>query len=643
MVRACAGSIAACLTLCAGTVDYAQTTAAPTGARADYARAIEKVEGLRQLQALLADRSDTQGATAAQADVVRNAIAKSRRDVTRASDDVGGTSECLRTLSRGIEDSTQIAEQYQQAARESLTKTAEFSRASGGEAAGRLTAAGPVFERRFERKDRLLQRVADVSTGRRACSGQLSQSDDKVRSLAASFEAVNQSTRALVSDVDSLERLTLQTVALAIDATTRGWLRVDLAPAERPRRAALDLLRRRVDELYGMARLQLREPHPDASRDLTAYQDAVLRFVVEQDAHAFLTLLAQNAAVDCTAAECLALLDRVTDQEAKTRDARHEVEDELSNVARTIQSAPGLGVFAREPSAWIDSQQAIERAFEVAASELTGVLESTHRLADTLDEPVSNALQQAIAERREAFRRVFGVPEPDEVVPPLPPPPPPPRPPPTGAGPPRMRGPLKRHAFEVLALRSKEAPDYGAYTYVIFPTRDDRPEYRALLDAIVSLTPAADPRASREQKQATNLFEIPGKSAEPVGPEAAPEYARDIDNYDRSRALSLVQTAQDGVLTAAKVLRQFQLSPGPFLLTVPVPLEQAKNVPQLLLADLSGYPASGFQDLVKSYQRDLTTAFPAGQALWYPPWNQRLALALVSIAAPGQNFVALRR
>ncbi len=66
---------------------------------------------------------------------------------------------------------------------------------------------------------------------------------------------------------------------------------------------------------------------------------------------------------------------------------------------------------------------------------------------------------------------------------------------------------------------------------------------------------------------------------------------------------------------------------------------------QLLLADLNGYPTSGFEDLVKSYQNDLVAAFPKNQAVWNPSWQQRIALGLISIGASlrGQNFVAIGR
>jgi hypothetical protein len=193
-----------------------------------------------------------------------------------------------------------------------------------------------------------------------------------------------------------------------------------------------------------------------------------------------------------------------------------------------------------------------------------------------------------------------------------------------------------------LTLRAKESEGYGAYTYVILPVRGGAPEYQALLSAIVALTPAASPDTSRLVKGTTNLFEIPGKSAEPIDLDEEPDYAAKIENYAWNRALSLLQTACAGVLSTPKVLERFRQSPGPFLLTLPLPIEQAKRGTQLLLADLNGYPPAGFKDLVKSYQNDLVSAFPTSQALWYPPWQQRLGLELISIgsALGGQNFVA---
>jgi hypothetical protein len=339
------------------------------------------------------------------------------------------------------------------------------------------------------------------------------------------------------------------------------------------------------------------------------------------------------------------LIQQARIQGLRAAESIDRAENDRRRVRQAIQENPGLGTLARDPAGWMDAQRSIERAAEIAAIDVTTVTGFARRLSDGLNAPVASAFEQALVERREAYRRVFGVPEPQEAAPPPSPPPPPapppPAPPTTATAPPE----ITRHAFEVLALRSKESPDYGAYTYVIFPLREARIEYQALLTAILRLTLAADPAAPVAVKRTTNLFEIPGMSAAPIPPEQSVAYASRIENYDFGRALSLVQTAQDGVLTSPRVLRQFQRSPGPFLLTVPVPLEEAKGTTPLLLADLNGYPTAGYVDVVDSYREDLVAAFPTTQRLWQPPWNQRLALAVlnVGVLVTGQNFVALSR
>jgi len=445
--------------------------------------------------------------------------------------------------------------------------------------------------------------------------------------------------------VDVLDRLTVQIADAASTARARGWLTRDAGVVTFPRTPGLSSLRERVNAFDGLARLKLADQHPNAASNLSDFQDGVLRAVVEEDAHRFLTLLAQNAAATCSAAECPRLIKQAREQGFRAAESIEGAENELRLVRRAIQENPGLGTLAQDPAAWRDAQRSIERAAALTASDVTAVTAFASRLNDALKAPVAAAFERALVERRETYRRVFGVQEPAEAAPPeFRPPPSPPPPPTTGSGaapPPR----ITRHAFEVLALRSKESPDYGAYTYVIFPLREARVEYQALLTAIVRLTPAADPAAPVEVKRATNLFEIPGMSAAPIGPDQSPAYASRIENYDSGRALSLVQTALDGVLTSSRVLRQFQSSPGPFLLTVRAPLEQARGTTQLLLADLSGYPTAGYVDVVRSYQTDLVAAFPTTQTLWRPPWNQRLALAVLNIGVvvTGQNFVALRQ
>jgi hypothetical protein len=624
----------------------AQSPAPPqdaAAARAAYARAIEKVEGLRHLLSLLASHEDAIGGTARAFDILKGELQESQRQITRATQSVASTSACLLALSQGMETSVATAERYRQSARESLKRTTEFSFASESDAPTRFTEAGPVFRQRFSEKQQLIDQVAAATRLKNDCALQIPGSHTEVDLTAWAFVRVANATRALVYAVDVLDRLTAQVADGASAARARGWLARDAGVVTFPKTPGLSLLRARVNPFDGLARLTLEDRHPGAAQDLSDYQDELLRAVVEEDAHRFLMLLAQNAAATCSAAECPRLISRAREQGIHASESIERAENTLQRVRQAIQESPGLGTFARDPAGWVDAQRSVEGAANLTAGDVTLVTGVARRLT-ALKAPVASAFEQALVERREAYRRVFGAAEPPEAAPPSPPPPPPPAPPPPVVKSAASLPPIARHAFEVLALRSKESPDYGAYTYVIFPLRERRMEYQALLTAIVRLTPPADPAAPIAVKRSTNLFEIPGLSAEPIPPEKSPAYASDIANYDWGRALSLVQTAVDGVLTSSRVLRQFQRSPGPFLLTVRAPLEQARGTTQLLLADLNGYPTAGYFDVVRSYQNDLVAAFPLTQKVWQPPWNQRLALGVLSIGVlvTGQNFIALR-
>lgn len=632
---------------CAAAMIAAQPVAPPQGsaeARAAYGEAIEKVERLRQLRSLLSNYTDAVDTTTEAFAAVRRDLEQSRRQIDEATKSVASTTACVAGVSRRMEAAVTAAERYRRSAAESLNRTSEFSIAPESDAATRLTAAGPVFRQRFSEKQALLAQVDAAVEQKSDCARQIRGTDATVESTGSVLAEVAGSTRRLGYEIDALNRLTTQIAEGVREARARGWLTADAGAVAFPQTPGLTLLRDRVSRFDGLARLELADRHPDADEDLTEFQDELLRAVVEEDAHRFLTLLARNAASSCTADECARLVTDAREQGLRAADAIQAAEYELRRVSEAIQDNPDLGALAREPAGWMATQRAIEEAADQAAADVTAITALARRLVGALDVPVASALERALVERRNAYQRVFGMSEADEPPPPLPPPPPPaPPPPPDMAG---MEGPTRiaRHAFEVLALRSKESPDYGAYTYVIFPLREERAEYQALLTAIVRLTPAANPAAPVEEKRVTNLFEIPGRSAEPVPAEQSPAYASRIENYDWARALSLVQTALDGVLTSSTVLRQFQRSPGPFLLTVPVPLEQARSTTRLLLADLSPYPVAGYVDVVRSYQNDLVAAFPTTQATWRPPWNQRLALGLLNIGVlvTGQNFVAVR-
>lgn len=614
-------------------------------ARLAYQRAIEKVDALERLRTLVSDEIDAAREAAATGADLRRSIEASHREVVEAVDSVNGMSSCLQNRSRAINLGVRTIEQFRRAAHDSLTQASSLASTSAPTPTRTVAPAENAFVQRFERKQELIALVAAVPAQMDQCTAQLVQTKRNVGGTATAFTRVHRGVRDLLSRLARVRQTALLADDQAMRVRSRGWLSPSPDTAPFPGAPSLRLLRLRIDALDGVARLELREPHPDASTALRDYQDAALRLAVEDDARQFLELLARTAAITCDAQECRRLQDNADSQRSRVEEMSRDAEFRGLEVRRTIQVNPGLGVFGSETSSWADVQSGVEKTFEQAIVEARAIVALSEQRTAALQKALTAALAQAIAERRSAYERVFGVPQaPDAIVQPpspaapAPPPPPPPTPPP----PPKI---LTRHAFEVLTLRASESDRYGAYTYVVLPIRTARPEYAALLSAIVKLTPAASPTASTAVRNTTNLFVIPGNRAEPIDPDEMPAFAREISNYDWSRALSLVQIACDGVLSTPRVLQRFQRSPGPFLLTLPVPIERARGVTQLLLADLSGYPASGFDDLVKSYQNDLVATFPTTQTVWTPPWEQRLALALVRIGASlgGQNFVALAR
>lgn len=611
--------------------------------RMAYARAIEKVEQLQQLKSSLDEQARATEAAGDERNRLKSAITAAAVQVKGTAADTVRTSTCRQGLKTGLGENLRTIGEFVNSARESLVRAADVGRASTPAlATSAIALSDKVFATRFSRKRDLFERVAAAAGASESCADSLSSTSSSIRLVASAFVDVNRSAQALLSAVSRIQRNAMRSAEGAANARSRGWLTTDVGTVTFSSTPMLRVLAQRILVLDGTARLQLSDPHPFVAEQLLQYQDAALRLVVEQDAEQFVTMLAQNAALDCQAEECDRLLANVKDQRLRTVDALQDEESRLQQVEQALSADPGFGVFAAPTASWIGALRNVESAFASTDRELAAHINVSAGLLRALQRPVDAALDGAIAERKAVYMRLFGRDEPPE----------PPVPiiggTASGAGssaqPPPQAASIRRHAFEVLTLRATEAPGYGAYTYVILPVRESAaPEYQALLNAIVTLTPVALPTDSAAQKAATNLFEIPGKTADPVDSNDAPGYARDIRNYDWSRALSLVQIASSGVLSTSAVLKRFQQSPGPFLLTLPVPIEQAVSTTNLLLADLRGYPPEGFVDIVKSYQNGLVGAFPTTQTLWRPPWRQELALTLVRVGllTGSQNFVVL--
>jgi hypothetical protein len=621
-----------------------QKVPAPGGpdTRAAYATAVEKVEGLRVLAATI-DRQRAQAeSTALDLATLGKRIETSREALVEATAGIAKATSCRKTLSGDVEESLRALAEFQEAAQQALANAAELSRDPAAVSV-RLPASSQAFRQRHDRKREITRRTSRLPDSITTCSEQLAAADAAVKRASDAFALVSAGTRQVLAALAEVRRAATLTAARVSSARSRGWLPTAPAVGAVPAAPALRRLSDLAIGFDGMARLQLLDPHPALLQRVRDYQDAALRRVVEEDAQQFVTLLAQQGAHDCSARECNRLLEAIVEQRRRVETAVTQAADRRLAVEPMLAGDAGSGMMAPDPGAWTSAQRSVETAFAPARAEVTPLLERTRANTDALGKSVGTAVDQALAERRSAYLKVFGVAEPivldmsqsiptrgsyysssQRAVPVIP--------------------SLRRHAFEVLTLRATESEGYGAYTYVILPVRDRvTPQYASLLQAIVRLTPVARADEAAARRRVTNLFVIPGNSADAVAPDAAPAFAGSIKNYDWSRALSLVQIASDGALATGKVLEVFRKSPGPFLLTLPVPIEQATSVTNLLLADLNGYPAAGFDDLLKSYQNDLLRAFPTTQRLWRPPWSIRTALTLIRVGlmTGGQNFVAV--
>ncbi|MDH5539396.1 MAG: hypothetical protein OEY03_08340, partial [Rhizobacter sp.] len=82
-----------------------------------------------------------------------------------------------------------------------------------------------------------------------------------------------------------------------------------------------------------------------------------------------------------------------------------------------------------------------------------------------------------------------------------------------------------------------------------------------------------------------------------------------------------------------EVSHQLTSAPGPFLITLPSRMADAMSDSPLLFADLSRYPDDAIADLATNYMNGLVDDFPRQKTFWKPPALQRVALAMIRLAA----------
>jgi hypothetical protein len=171
-----------------------------------------------------------------------------------------------------------------------------------------------------------------------------------------------------------------------------------------------------------------------------------------------------------------------------------------------------------------------------------------------------------------------------------------------------------------------EPPGFGAYTYVIATTGGDKNNsgvYRRLRQLTQALGSLADTSTVTNPavRQAVNLFVMPvgGDRTDP-----------DDTSYDFDMAKQLMVQLPPGWRVATELKQAMSKGRGPFLLTLPGRLADAKGDWPVLFADLSNAPEITVANVVESYMGDLLESFWSTQMThWKPRTLQPVALTLV--------------
>jgi hypothetical protein len=204
-----------------------------------------------------------------------------------------------------------------------------------------------------------------------------------------------------------------------------------------------------------------------------------------------------------------------------------------------------------------------------------------------------------------------------------------PRPSPAMAMPPpgataSMRPMLSSHALHRLRKRGDEEGGFAAYTYVLVgaSVRPNTPgvfdRLQRLLAAVQNLPIAA--KLAAEQRAQANTFVVP---VPPDSEDGGPLMV------DLTLAQSLLSHLPPALRLADASRRLLYLENGPFLITLPGRLADARADWPLLFADLSRTPEAVVADVVRRYMADLIGSFNPATTTWSPPAGMRVAITLV--------------
>ncbi|RQO63052.1 hypothetical protein DBR47_00295 [Paucibacter sp. KBW04] len=462
------------------------------------------------------------------------------------------------------------------------------------------------------------------------CRSQLAQSDAAVQDLLGSSLSLR--VRALAM-AESAQALQTQTQALLREARQPGTPTLagyKPAPQQWPSGDGLSNLLQALSAQPLPDRLGLLEADglglAELNRQLQilAQLQSLLPRLQDAASYARMADAGEGAEAEAARAEMQALSER-------SQRAQQDLDRALQAMQTQMQSLPSLLQRLSQ------TQQTLAAQLQLLNDKLPAAQQQALQTAaqvGLLVPPLQTALQLAKAQAQRAWERSylarFGHP-PDEGVaagaapPPAPAPAPSPKGPTAAVQPPSLAG----HAYQFFKELGSERGGFGAYSYVLLHSGSDllKPDvakrYAHVLAVLQREREASTVAAS--EAAMVNLFCLPGS----------------VSSYADDLGKQILFRAQSGLLTRPEMKKR--LGPkggsGPFLITLPVRLSEARSSTPLLFVDLSLYPEDTVADLLSSYMSDLLRDFPREQLRWKPPVLQQVALTLIGLSSDFSGLV----
>lgn len=556
------------------------------------------------------------------------ALLQRGQDLRIRLDDLQSSSACVQALPQAFQGLIARLNTWQAALQTSQQAVQAVAAASPKGLAEAGRRADQAFDQRQAAEQGLAQARETWGAALGQCRSQLAQGDGAVQDLLGSVRRLR--ARALAM-VDSAQALQTQTQALLREARQPGtpalpgykpvpqhWPSGDglsdlrLALIAQPLPDRLGLL-----EADGLGLAELNRQ----AQSLAQLQSALPRL---QDAATYARMAdaAEGSEAEAARAEMQALSER-------SQRAQQDLDRALQALQTQMQSVPSLLPRLSQAQQTLAAQlQLLNDKLPAAQQQAMQTATQVGVLLPPLQAAVQVAKAQAQRDWERSYLARYGRLPGDGVAAGASPPPAPAPPPPgptAAVQPPNLAG----HAYQFFKELGSERSGFGAYSYVLLHSGSDllKPDvarrYAHVLAVLQREREASEVAAS--EAAMVNLFCLPG---------SASSYADELGKQ-------ILFRAQSGLLTRPEMKKR--LGPkggsGPFLITLPVRLSEARSSTPLLFVDLSLYPEDTVSDLLSSYMSDLLRDFPREQLRWKPPVLQQVALTLIGLSSDFSGLV----